>query len=434
MEMLKIVTERLFLRSPNINVGFRIKIAGNIEKKEFETAIHNICKIHPLLNCSIEIDNEHNAWFVQDAMHIDIEYYKAEEMPDWQDWYKERDAVPFSLLRGPLIKICVISDDNKMEIIILGHHIIGDGIGYLNLVKDILLALDNKIDIIPQIPPVVNKFKNGCKLGFLLKLYARSLNRAWRKNRVSFSESDYCEFFEQYRTKFVPKRYIDSIDETKLKKLIEKCKTNNLTVNELITTAFSAAMVELSGKYPNKQIRIGVVANTRNDLISNPYKCMGNYITGISKIVQYISKNDFMSNAKNIAAILRKQLTNVNIRNLAVNFLSELDTDLVESIIFASYGNYKSPISKKLGKLISEGLDKKGLGVSNLGRYEFNDYDTFQLMDMQFIGPAFPAQLLSVSIITVNNKLNISIGYNETEITTDIVKQIYEKASDLLCN
>jgi hypothetical protein len=53
---------------------------------------------------------------------------------------------------------------------------------------------------------------------------------------------------------------------------------------------------------------------------------------------------------------------------------------------------------------------------------------------MQFIGPVFPANLLSVSIITVNNKLNISLGYNETEITIDIVKQIYEKAIDLLCN
>jgi NRPS condensation-like uncharacterized protein len=92
------------------------------------------------------------------------------------------------------------------------------------------------------------------------------------------------------------------------------------------------------------------------------------------------------------------------------------------------------PISKKIGELIGEGLDKKGLGVSNLGRHELNNYDTFRLIDMQFIGPVFPANLLSVSIITVNNKLTISLGYNETEITTDIVKQIYEKAIDLLCN
>jgi NRPS condensation-like uncharacterized protein len=434
MEKLPILTERLFLRSPNINVCFRIKIAGNIGIKEFETAINNVCKRHPLLNCSIEIDNEHNAWFVQNATHIGIEYYKPEEMPDWQKWYKKTDAIPFDFLHGPLVKICVISDENQMEIIILGHHIIGDGIGYLNLAKDMLLALDNKLDIVPQIPPVNNKFKKGGKLGFLSKLYARKLNKEWKKNRISFSENDYFMFFEQYRSRFVPQIYINSIAETNLKKLIEKCKINNVTVNELITTAFSIAMIESQGNYPNNEIRLGVAANTRNELISNPCNCMGNYVTGISANVNYIPEQDFMSNAKNIATILRKQLNNFKTRHLIVNFLSEFDTDLIESIMFAAYGNHQLPISKRIGELIGEGLDQKGLGISNLGRHEFNNYDTFRLIDMQFIGPVFPANLLSVSIITVNNKLNICLGYNEVEIATDIVKQIYEKAIDLICN
>jgi NRPS condensation-like uncharacterized protein len=427
MEKLRIFSERLFLRSPNINVCFRIKISGNIETREFETAINHVCKRHPLLNCSIEIDNEHNAWFVQNTTPIGIEYYNSQEMPDWQDWHRKQDAIPFDFLHGPLLKICVISNENQMEIIIFGHHIIGDGIGYLNLSKDILLALDNKLDITPQIPSLNNKFKEGGKLGVLLKLYATHLNKVWRKNRISFSENDYCMFLKQYHTRLIPGRYINSINESNLNKLIEKCKINNVTVNELISAAFSIAMIELSGNYPNKEIRLGIVANTRNELVTNPCNCMGNYVTGISTNVNYITKKGFMSNVMNIAVILRKQLTNIKNRHLVVNFLSEVDTDLVESIMFASYGNYQLPTSRKLGKLLGEGSDKKGLGVSNLGRHEFNNYDTFRLLDMQFIGPAFPANLLSVSIITVNNKLNISIGYNEADITTDIVKQIYEK-------
>jgi hypothetical protein len=66
-----------------------MKLTGNIEIKELETAISTICKKHPLLNCSIETDNEHNVWFVQNATHIGIEFYKSEEMPDWRDWYKK---------------------------------------------------------------------------------------------------------------------------------------------------------------------------------------------------------------------------------------------------------------------------------------------------------------------------------------------------------
>jgi NRPS condensation-like uncharacterized protein len=433
MEKIKILTERLFLRSPNINVCFRMKLAGNIGTKELETAISNICTRHPLLNCSIEKDDAHNAWFVRNAAHLGIEFYRLDEMPDWQDWYKKQDAVHFDFLHGTLVKFCVISDENQVEIIILGHHIIGDGIGYFNLAKDILLALDNKLDAAPQIPPVNNKFIKGGKLGFLSKLYAGKLNKEWKKNRGSFSENDYRLFFEQYRTRFVPKIYINSIDEPNLKNLIEKSKTNNVTVNELITTAFSTAMIELSGNYPGKEIRLGVAANTRNELTTRPYNCMGNYVTGISANVSLFPEKDFMSNVKYIAAILRKQLNNDRTRHLIVNFLGEFDSDLVESIMFAAYGDYQLPISKKIGELIGEGLDKKGLGISNLGRHELNNYSAFKLLDMQFIGPVFPANLLSVSIITVNNQLNICLRFNETEITTTIVKQIYEKAIDLLC-
>jgi hypothetical protein len=127
---------------------------------------------------------------------------------------------------------------------------------------------------------------------------------------------------------------------------------------------------------------------------------MGNYVTGISAKVSRAPENDFMSNVKNITAIIRKKLTDVKTRHAIVNFLSEFDNDLIESIMFASYGNYELPVSKKIGAIIAEGADGKGLGMSNLGRHEINNFNNFRLLDLQFIGPAFPANILSVSIIT----------------------------------
>jgi NRPS condensation-like uncharacterized protein len=407
-------------------------ITGMIDRNRFQPAIDRVCKRHPLLNCSIETDKEHNAWFIPNTSHIKIEYYNSEEIADWQDWYKKTDNIPFDFIHGPLVKICVISGTDETEIIVLGHHIIGDGIGYLNLAKDILLSLDNKLGIIPQIPLPDNKFKQGGKLRFLSGLYAKKLNRKWKKNRIFFSENDYYVFFEQYRNKFISAIYMNSIHETDLQKLIDICKINNITVNELITSAFAIAMVELSGNYPDKEIRIGVAANTRNELITEPCHCMGNYVTGIAANINYIPEKDFITNTKKISSTIRKKLTNPKTRHLIVHFLNAFDTDLVESIMFAAYGNYQLPVAEKIGDLIGERMDKKGLGISNLGRHEISGYDTIQLSDMQFIGPAFPANLLSVSIITVNNKLNLCLRYNETEIETTIVEKIYQKVIELL--
>lgn len=432
MEKIKILTERLFLRSPNINVCFRMVIARAIDQNRVNYLVNNLYKRHPLLNCSIKIDDNHEAWLVENSGCVEFEYYRSEDMKDWKDWYKTKDGVPFDFLHGPLAKFCAISDNNETQIIVLGHHIIGDGIGYLNLAKDILLALDDKFEAVPQIPPANNKFKKGKKLGFLSRLYAKKLNAEWVKYRRSFSENDYCVFFEQYRNKFIPEIYTNSVDKYGMERIIEKCKANNLTVNEIITSAFAIAMIELLNNYPDKQIRIGVAANTRNELITEPYYCMGNYVTGISVNVTCIPERDFIANAQDISKNIRKDLKNSKTRHLIVNFLNVFDADLVESIMFAAYGNYQLPISKKIGELIGEGTEKKGLGISNLGKHKFDNYQTIKLLDMQFIGPVFPANLLSVSIITINSKLNISLAYNTTEIKEEIIEKIYKRAVELI--
>ncbi|GMO38108.1 MAG: hypothetical protein Ta2B_17810 [Termitinemataceae bacterium] len=432
MNKLPLLNERWHFGSPSINVCFRIIIEGKFSTNDFERAINNVCKRHPSLNYTIEIDSENNIWFVPNTSHVGIEFYNSKEITNWQDWYKRIDGVPFNFRHGPLVKIGVIFDNNQTEIIILGHHVIGDGIAYLNLSKDILLALDNKININPQIPPLKSTLKKKINLGVLAKLYARKLNKEWRKNRVIFSENDYHTFFEQYREKYIPQMYMESIEETDLNKIIQKCRNHNLTANELITTAFAMAMVELSGHYPAKEIRLGVAANIRSELVEEPYDCMGNYVSGITANIKYASEKAFMLNAQETATILREQLKVPKNRYLALNFFNKIDKDLLEAAMYATYGNYPIHVAKQLGAIIGERTENKGIGISNLGKHDFNKFTNLKVFDIQFIGPAFPANLLSVGIITVNNKLNINLRYNETEIKTDIIKKICKRAIELL--
>jgi NRPS condensation-like uncharacterized protein len=434
MNKLPLLNERWHLGSPNINVCFRIIIEGTFNANDFEKAMNNVCKRHPLLNYTIETDNKNNTWFVPDTGSVGIEFYNSSEMTNWQDWYKKIDDVPFNFRHGPLVKICIIFEKNQTEIIVLGHHVIGDGIAYLNLSKDILLALDNKIGMDPQIPPMKSKLKKKTDLGFLTRLYAQKINKEWRKNRIIFSESDYRTFFEQYREKYIPRMYSELIEGTDLDKIIQECKNHGLTVNEIITAAFAVAMVELSGHYTNKEIRLGVAANIRGELVEEPYNCMGNYVFGIVANINQISEKTFITNAQDTAAILRNQLKVPKNRYLAINFFNKIDKDLLEAAMFAVYGNYQIPVALKLGEIIGERSKNKGIGISNLGKHEFTKFTNLKVLDVQFIGPAFPANLLSVGIITVNNKLNICLRYNESEVATNSIKIVCERAIGLLCS
>jgi len=308
MEKFPMLNERLYLRSPSINVCFRAIVEGIIDKTKIEKALENACIRHPLLNSLVEIDNKNNAWLVQKNDSIGIEYYKSNEM-NWQSWYKKTDSIVFDFLKGPLIKFCVIIGNNT-EIIIVGHHIIGDGIGYLNLTKDILLALDTKLDTTPQIPPYEPNdkyFKETVLLDSGVHSFAASLNEEWRKSRVRFSEKEYFDFFECYRNKYNPNLYMASIEGSQLNKILEKSKLNGFTVNEIIASAFSLAIMEILNK---NEIRLGVAANIRNELVSEPNNCMGNFVTGISTKAYYDPSKDFMANAGTITAAIKDQLQN----------------------------------------------------------------------------------------------------------------------------
>ena len=230
MEKYPIFNERLYLRSPSINVCFRLVIEGAYDKNTVEEALVKAHTRHPFLGCSVNIDNDNNTWLVKNNKPIHLDCYKSNEM-DWQAWYQKNDNIPFDFLNENLVKFCVIVGENT-EIIILGHHILGDGIGYLNLANDILLALDSRIELKPQIPPTETNFKKTKKLNFIEKMYAKSINKKWKTSKKQFSENEYISFFEQYRDKYRPNLFMGSIENENLKKLLENSKSNGLSVNE----------------------------------------------------------------------------------------------------------------------------------------------------------------------------------------------------------
>jgi hypothetical protein len=430
MNKYPILNERVYLCSPSINVCFRVIIDELFDKSIIEEALKNVCLRNPLLKCSVEIDNDNNAWLVQKDGSVNIEYYKFNEM-DWQTWYKMTDNIPFDLSKEPLIKFCIIIGEHT-EIIILGHHIIGDGIGYLNLVKDILLALDNRIDITPQIPPFKpadKEFKKTVPLGILIKMFAKKLNKKWRKSRVRFSENDYLELFKRYRAKYSPSLYMALIEGDGVQTILKKAKSNCLTVNEIIASAFSISVMETLNY---RKTCLGLAANIRNELVSEPNSCMGNYVTGISAKIHYNPSSGFIVNAKRIAGTMKKKLENMKSRHLLVHFLNEFDKDLIESLVFAAYGNFDHPVSKKLAEAIGERTEDKNIGISNLGRHDFCSYENFKVINIQFIGPAFPANLLKVDVVTVDSKMNLCFRYNEGEINENVVKAICERTIEYL--
>ena len=406
--------EIIYLHSPNINVCFKVRIDINLPGDVFQNAVKIVEHKHPMLKYVIKTNSDKRKYY-EASGGVSIQFYTTDET-DWQKWRDEADNIPFKFENESLVKIAIIQGNGYADIVFLGHHILGDGIGYLNLVRDFLCALDGKTDNIVLELPTKNQLKKKYS-GFLLKLFANSLNKQWGKTNKTFTYTEYVGFFKQYRSENPAKVYLVETDKEFLSKLKMNSKERGITINEAIATAFVRAIQSYNGE---NTIHMGCAASIRNELdIPIPYH-MGNCVTGISVKIK---------NAQDTPIKLREQLSNPKKRYQVIHLFDKLQKPLIESVMYAAYGNYENPVSQKLAETLNERKTKKSFGISNLGVQDFEGF-SFKVSDVWFVNPAFPQNFLTVGFITIDGIIKFCLHYSE--MTETQIVNIYNKFKELV--
>ena len=428
MENRKMGYERIYFRNPNINVFIAVRITRIFTENDFTKALDLAAKRHPMVNCSIELDDMGNAWYLPDRSKISLEYHGNSNTEAWLEWYEKKDAIPFDFEHGPLVKTGVFCYGNNMDIAVLGHHIIGDAYGYINLLRDILYALDGRLDTSTLLPPeqTVLKIKTG--LGMLSRYCTKGFNQLWKKNAKIFSNEDYFSFFHAYRQNNPAGLYLNRIEGNDVTKLLAACKSNCITVNEALSTALIAAFQSVVKRYEGKRIKFGCAANIRYDLESPQPDCMGNFVTGIMVTACYDTCKSFLENAKFIGSNLRKKLKDVKSRYKVIDFLNLVDNTIIDSIFFATYGSYSNPLSKILSKVLEERTNDKCIGITNIGKLKTHQYNSFAVSDMWTICPLDPKCQLGVAVMTIEKKMLFCLRYSKADISDEMAEKVYQEA------
>jgi len=406
-------SEITFLNSPNINVCFTAHVDRIFSETEVRCAVNRLVKRHPSLLYAIKTDGNGRKYY-DDSGEAEVHILPA---TDLLTVYKQTDSVPFDFEKS-LVKLYVLNGGNCSDIMLIGHHVIADGIGYLNLFRDTFAALDGKLsDEVFAVPE--NNGVVGSKPGFLLSLLAAVLNIKWQKQGKLFTDEEYRLLFTEYRSKYIPQVLLRQIEGGFIYRLRENCKKQSITVNEAICTSFCRAILDTQKR---TALRVGVAASTRNNMKINVQNTLGNYQTGIAAMV---------TNYDEVAEKTRSQLNNPRIRFQAVHLISKLKRSLIESVMFAAYGDYKAQVSCRLADILGERRNDKAVGFSNLGVQDFGGY-SFTVSNEQFICPAFPQNFLTVGIMTVGDTLKFCLRYNTPEISDAEIAAIYEKAVSYL--
>jgi hypothetical protein len=230
MEHLELGTERVHLRSPSINVSIKAEISGYISKEKFQEALNNTAKRYAILRSSIEISPNGRAYYdIKDRGTISGTYIEGN--CSWEEQFRKMDDEPFDFSKGSLLRVLLIYEGMKSTLIIVGHHLIGDGLSFAYITEYFISAINNNTKGLVSTQAIIGTnvdFKYSIIAKLRIKLIANKINQAWNRNARIFTEKEFASLYKHYRKDYGAGLYLDEINSELLDCIIRKCKEKRL--------------------------------------------------------------------------------------------------------------------------------------------------------------------------------------------------------------
>lgn len=448
--------QRLFLRSPASSVTMVARIQGNISYEGLKQAINHMQQRHMMLQVRVIADENEDPWFTSDEVGaISIKQINRASADHWQQIYVNELQIPFEIDKRPLIRFILLYSPDVSDLLIFCQHSICDGLSLAYLTHDLLDYLNNQSRTVESLPPppvleesIPSKFLHSRKIKFLGKLLFSRYNKKWTRAGITFDSEDSKNLFSAYWDHYKLQMSSCAVEGEKLSQLISSCREKSITVNTILITAFHAALFdnkrdENTRFFPN----VNIAMDLRKDLSRSAKGSFGLFATGTDCKLQYDPKKSFWENATHFHRRIQKEIElTKNYRKLAL--LNNLEPKIMEALPFICYSKHVKPEATRFDKLshfneIATGLTPKffqnltrlstGLIITNLGRFPFpEEYGELHLKDLFFVPTSSIFIEIVLGVVTISDKLNISICYLENVIDPSAVEKIKHQAMEYL--
>lgn len=402
---IRIQKERTHIFSPSIHIAMLATVAGEVTDQALGEAITRAVSKHEILSCKITLDEQGQAYYERiEQPLIRIESFAG----DWVTVVQKQETVAFDWVSGELIRFYVKRQQDDFQLLIVAHHLVGDGLAVSYLLDDVVQAL-NGHDLIEQPlqlydpTPILANSKLSLGMRFML----RGLNRKWQKTGQSFSYADYQEMFQRYWKNRKTEILCEELGEAQLSALKQRAKQQGITLNSLLTTTFAQAAQPAQA--PSD---IGLAASIRPPA----YRGMGNYATGISIRYRYTDAKDFTANAQSIHKLIYDKLEHPKKKFFLLQFMNEVAPTLIDAAYFSAYGDYANKTAQTVRNLFGYGGKPKNISITNLTTLDLNQQEgKYSLTAVQFVPPLVPNARRIIGICTYRNRMSISFHVEHNE-------------------
>ena len=448
--------QRLFLRSPAYSVAMVARIQGNISLEALKQAIHRVQRRHMMLQVRVVTDKNGDPWFTADEFAaIPVRQMTRASADHWQQVCLNEYQVPFEMDKRPLIRFILLYSPDVSDLLVFCQHSICDGMSLAYLLHDILEHLndpDRRVESLP--PPLVleesipSKFLQSRTTRLLGKLLFSRHNRKWTRAGITFDSEDAKDLFSAYWNHHELRMSSCTVEGEKLSRLISSSRGEGISVNTALTTAFQAALFEIKRTENARFLpNVNIAIDLRRELSSSAKRGFGLYATGADCKLQYDPGRSFWENATRFHRLIQRKIElDKNYRRLAL--LKHLDPRMMEALPFVRYSKYVPPEAARFDKLarfdeMAASLVPRAfrrltrlstsLMVTNLGRLPFAaEYGQLRVKELFCVPPSAASTEIVVGVVTVSDKLNISICYLENVIGSSTVEKIKHQAMGYL--
>jgi hypothetical protein len=348
------ITEREHLFTPNINIVMKVTIGGHPSVADLKQAIGSAVQANESLNCKIVLSE--NGFAGYERLEQPIYSVEVRNQP-WTEIAREQESKIFHLESGELICFFLLPGECDTELLIIAHHLAGDGLSIVYLIEDIMNDLaGNELGFKPMRITSSDSFPKKTEMYPTVKMYLNKLNRKWRKSGRTFTFFDYETLFSAYWKN--RKTYLceEKFSQNELNILSEKAKQYRVSINSLVTTAFIQAYCCVYGKKADT----GLAASIRE----KGYRGMTNNTTGIAILYQYKQNKSFSQNAQAVHKSIYKKLKNDRMKYFVPRFFELMDSTLIDAAAMTTYGAYKNKAAEHLAHLMA--YDIKETSVSRI--------------------------------------------------------------------
>lgn len=416
--------ERLWIFAPVATITTKVTIDGKASVEQIKEAIREAVNSNAVLKTKVVLEGEKAYLVPQESVCYQVEETKEA----WRKILHDQEKIPFDLSRGEYIRFFLIHtgdvhteqvhtervhEENENDLVsikeaawtllLLGHHLAGDGSSYAFLIQDILRALNHEeltektIQLFDMEDLPSNSGLNGP-----MKWMLNSMNRQWGKSGKQFTFEEFTTMAQRYWEKHSSYIEIYKLTGTSYQTLLKTAKENNITVNSLITTAFIKA-AEACGEKQTPDV--GIAVSIRKE----GYQGMGNFATGISIQRKYANKKSFLKNCIEVQKQIYTKLKDEKKKFFLLQFMGKITGSLVDAIYFSAVDGYENKTAKTFSKMFGYDGNAKGISITNLTKLPIkSNYGGYQLKDYLFIPPLVLHGKRIIGVASLGDSMEIS--------------------------